>query len=291
MILTMDNVSKKYRKKWAVQSLSLELTSGGVYGLLGPNGAGKTTLLRMLVDISKPTSGQILLDGQSIEQMGDRYRSILGYMPQRFGFYNRFTAYKFLMYMSSLKGLNVKQAAVRVEETLRMVGLEKQAEHKIRTFSGGMKQRLGIAQALLNDPHILILDEPTTGLDPKERIRFRNIIGELGRNRIVLLSTHIISDLEFSCKEMILMNEGQVLVRNTPTEIIKSLEGKVWKANLTELQLAELTSHFKVSGLSYQSNGIVARILSKEQPVPQAVPETPRLEDVYMHYFGEEATM
>ncbi|WP_405155259.1 ABC transporter ATP-binding protein [Paenibacillus sp. FSL K6-0108] len=291
MILTMDNVSKKYRKKWAVQSLSLELTSGGVYGLLGPNGAGKTTLLRMLVDISKPTSGQILLDGQSIEQMGDRYRSILGYMPQRFGFYNRFTAYKFLMYMSSLKGLNVKQAAVRVEETLRMVGLEKQAEHKIRTFSGGMKQRLGIAQALLNDPHILILDEPTTGLDPKERIRFRNIIGELGRNRIVLLSTHIISDLEFSCKEMILMNEGQVLVRNTPTEIIKSLEGKVWKANLTELQLAELTSHFKVSGLSYQSNGIVARILSKEQPVPQAVPETPRLEDVYMHYFDEEATI
>ncbi|MFS0860700.1 ABC transporter ATP-binding protein [Paenibacillus taichungensis] len=291
MILTMDNVSKKYRKKLAVQSLSLELTSGGVYGLLGPNGAGKTTLLRMLVDISKPTSGQILLDGQSIEQMGDRYRSILGYMPQRFGFYNRFTAYKFLMYMSSLKGLNVKQAAVRVEETLRMVGLEKQAEHKISTFSGGMKQRLGIAQALLNDPHILILDEPTTGLDPKERIRFRNIIGELGRNRIVLLSTHIISDLEFSCKEMILMNEGQVLVRNTPTEIIKSLEGKVWKANLTEQQLAELTSHFKVSGLSYQSNGIVARILSKEQPVPQAVPETPRLEDVYMHYFDEEATM
>ncbi|MGV2886839.1 ABC transporter ATP-binding protein [Paenibacillus taichungensis] len=287
----MDNVSKKYRKKLAVQSLSLELTSGGVYGLLGPNGAGKTTLLRMLVDISKPTSGQILLDGQSIEQMGDRYRSILGYMPQRFGFYNRFTAYKFLMYMSSLKGLNVKEAAVRVEETLRMVGLEKQAEHKIRTFSGGMKQRLGIAQALLNDPHILILDEPTTGLDPKERIRFRNIIGELGRNRIVLLSTHIISDLEFSCKEMILMNEGQVLVRNTPTEIIKSLEGKVWKANLTEQQLAELTSHFKVSGLSYQSNGIVARILSKEQPVPQAVPETPRLEDVYMHYFDEEATM
>ncbi|NEU61929.1 ABC transporter ATP-binding protein [Paenibacillus sp. ALJ109b] len=291
MILTMDNVSKKYRKKWAVQSLSLELTSGGVYGLLGPNGAGKTTLLRMLVDISKPTSGQILLDGQSIEQMGDRYRSILGYMPQRFGFYNRFTAYKFLMYMSSLKGLNVKQASVRVEETLRMVGLEKQAEHKIRTFSGGMKQRLGIAQALLNDPHILILDEPTTGLDPKERIRFRNIIGELGRNRIVLLSTHIISDLEFSCKEMILMNEGQVLVRNTPTEIIKSLEGNVWKAKLTEPQLAELTSHFKVSGLSYQYDGIVARVLSKEQPVPQAVPEPPRLEDVYMHYFDEEATV
>ncbi|KAG2966577.1 hypothetical protein PC120_g27076 [Phytophthora cactorum] len=172
-----------------------------------------------------------------------------------------------------------------------MVGLEKQAEHKIRTFSGGMKQRLGIAQALLNDPQILILDEPTTGLDPKERIRFRNIIGELGRDRIVFLSTHIISDLEFSCKEMILMDEGQVLVRNTPTEIMKSLEGNVWTATLTEQQLVELTSHFKVSGLSYQSDGIVARILAKEKPVPQAVPEPPRLEDVYMYYFDEEATI
>ncbi|MCG7384266.1 ABC transporter ATP-binding protein [Paenibacillus sp. ACRRY] len=290
MILTMDNVSKKYRNKWAVKSFSLELSSGGVYGLLGPNGAGKTTLLRMLVDIAKPTSGQILLDGQPIERMGDRYRSLLGYMPQRFGFYNRFTAHRFLMYMCSLKGLSAPQAAVRVQETLRMVDLEQQAQHKIRTFSGGMRQRLGIAQALLNDPHILVLDEPTAGLDPKERIRFRNIIGELGRDRIVLLSTHIISDLEFSCKEMILMNDGQLITRSTPEEIMNRMQGSVWKATLTQQQLAELTSHFKVSGLSYQSDGIVARILAKEQPVPQAVPETPRLEDVYMHYFDEEAT-
>ncbi|WP_239302340.1 ABC transporter ATP-binding protein [Paenibacillus sp. ACRRY] len=286
----MDNVSKKYRNKWAVKSFSLELSSGGVYGLLGPNGAGKTTLLRMLVDIAKPTSGQILLDGQPIERMGDRYRSLLGYMPQRFGFYNRFTAHRFLMYMCSLKGLSAPQAAVRVQETLRMVDLEQQAQHKIRTFSGGMRQRLGIAQALLNDPHILVLDEPTAGLDPKERIRFRNIIGELGRDRIVLLSTHIISDLEFSCKEMILMNDGQLITRSTPEEIMNRMQGSVWKATLTQQQLAELTSHFKVSGLSYQSDGIVARILAKEQPVPQAVPETPRLEDVYMHYFDEEAT-
>ncbi len=273
-----------------MQSFSLELSSGGVYGLLGPNGAGKTTLLRMLVDISKPTSGQIMLDGQPIAQLGDRYRSILGYMPQRFGFYNRFSAHKFLMYMCSLKGLSVEQASVRVQETLRMVDLEKQAQHKIRTFSGGMRQRLGIAQALLNDPQILVLDEPTAGLDPKERIRFRNIIGELGRDRIVLLSTHIISDLEFSCKEMILMNDGKLITRNTPTEIMNSMKGSVWKAILTEQQLTELTSHFKVSGLSYQADGIVARILGKERPVPQAVPEPPRLEDVYMHYFDEEAT-
>ncbi|MDT0125412.1 ABC transporter ATP-binding protein [Paenibacillus sp. RRE4] len=289
MILTIDNVSKKYKDKWVVKSFSLELSNQGVYGLLGPNGAGKTTLLRMLVDISEPTSGQIKLDGKPIQHTGEQYRSILGYMPQRLGFYNRFSAYKFLMYMCSLKGLSGSQAKVRVQETLALVGLENKARDKIGTFSGGMKQRLGIAQALLNDPQILILDEPTVGLDPKERIRFRNMIGELGRERLVLLSTHIISDLEFSCKRLILMNEGKLILQDTPNAIMTSMQDRVWKAPILESQLTELNARFKVSSLSYSPEGITARILSQEKPIPEAVPESPRLEDVYMHFFGEEA--
>ena len=218
MELQLDRVTKQYGTKRAVDRLNLSMKVG-VYGLLGANGAGKTTLMRLLCDILNPTSGEIRYDGQNIHVMGEEYRSLLGYLPQNFGYYPEFTAEKFMLYMAALKGLNRSFAQNRTEELLRLVGLEKERRKKIKTFSGGMKRRLGIAQAMLNEPEILILDEPTAGLDPKERVRFRNLISSFSKDKIVLLSTHIVSDVEYIADKIFLMKEGQILKEGTPEEI------------------------------------------------------------------------
>lgn len=214
MELKIDRVSKQYKNKIAVDRIT-ETFGCGVYGLLGENGAGKTTLMRMVCGILEPSSGEIRLDGREILAMGEEYRALLGYLPQDFGYYPNFTAMDFLLYISSLKGLTGRYAAKRSRELLALVGLAGEAKHKIKTFSGGMRQRLGIAQALLNDPKILVLDEPTAGLDPKERVRFRNMIADLGRERIVLLSTHIVSDVEAIADEILMMKGGQILYSDT----------------------------------------------------------------------------
>lgn len=208
MELSIDRVTKQYRNKIAVDRVSLRLHRG-VYGLLGENGAGKTTLLRMLCGILKPTSGTIAFDGIDVSEEG--YRAVLGYLPQDFGYYPEFTAMDFLLYFAALKGLSAKQAKQKAEELLALVSLEDAARKKIKTFSGGMKQRLGIAQALLNDPKLVILDEPTAGLDPKERVRFRNLIETLGKDSIVLLSTHIVSDIEHIADQVLMMKDGQLI--------------------------------------------------------------------------------
>jgi ABC-2 type transport system ATP-binding protein len=286
--LVIEGISKRYKDKWAVRNFSVELTSG-VYGLLGPNGSGKTTLLRMMVDILKPTNGRILLDGRDIQVLDDRYRDLLGYLPQEFGLYTNFTAHRFLMYIAALKGIERDQAEQRVDDVLQLVNLQEERKRKIGTFSGGMKQRLGIAQAILNDPHILILDEPTAGLDPKERIRFRNLISEISGDRIVVFSTHIVSDIEYIAREVMLIKEGFLLKKDTPTKILQELEGKVWQVEIPESALYDIKQKYKMGNIRRKQEGIEVRIISKEKPFPSAVQIEPGMEDIYLYYFDEEA--
>lgn len=220
MELILDRVTKQYKNKIAVDRLNATLKEG-VYGLLGANGAGKTTLMRMICGIAEISSGEIRFSGEDIGALGGRYRDLLGYLPQDFGYYPNFTAMEFMLYIASLKGLNRRYAQDRSRQLLQKVGLAEDMRHKIKTFSGGMRQRLGIAQALLNDPKILILDEPTAGLDPKERVRFRNMIAELGNERIVILSTHIVSDVEEIADWIFLMRQGQFIAQGTLDDLKK----------------------------------------------------------------------
>ena len=222
MELVIDRLTKQFQNKIAVDRVSLRLHSG-VFGLLGTNGAGKTTLMRMLCGILQPTSGTIAFDGMDVREEG--YRAILGYLPQDFGYYPEFTAMDFLLYMAALKGLPKQSAKRRANELLELVGLQDMGRKKIKTFSGGMKQRLGIAQALLNNPKLLILDEPTAGLDPKERVRFRNLIGQLGEDSIVLLSTHIVSDIEHIADEVLMMKDGTLIYHGAWDDQMGDLEG------------------------------------------------------------------
>ena len=222
MELVIDRLTKQFQNKIAVDRVSLRLNNG-VYGLLGTNGAGKTTLMRMLCGILQPTSGTIAFDGMDVSEEG--YRAILGYLPQDFGYYPEFTAMDFLLYMAALKGLPKHSAKRRANELLELVGLQEMGRKKIKTFSGGMKQRLGIAQALLNNPKMLILDEPTAGLDPKERVRFRNLIGQLGKDSIVLLSTHIVSDIEHIADEVLMMKDGTLIYHGAWDDQMGDLEG------------------------------------------------------------------
>jgi len=221
MELIIDRISKQYKNRIAVDRVSVTLHQG-VYGLLGANGAGKTTLMRMLCGILTPTSGTITFDGTDVSS--EEYRAILGYLPQDFGYYPEFTAMDFLLYLAALKGIPKSQAKRRARELLELVSLQDVSRKKIKTFSGGMKQRLGIAQALLNDPKLLILDEPTAGLDPKERVRFRNLIEQLGKNSIVLLSTHIVSDIEHIADEILMMKDGQLIYQGKWNDTMGDLE-------------------------------------------------------------------
>lgn len=288
MELTLERLSKRYQEKWAVRDFSLRVEPG-VYGLLGPNGSGKSTLMRMLVDVLRPTGGRVLLDGRDISLMGNDYRDKLGYLPQNFGVYKNFTAHRFLLYLAALKGIERKKAESKIDELLEFVNLADMKNKKIKTFSGGMKQRLGIAQALLNDPHILVLDEPTAGLDPNERIRFRNLIAEISSDRIILLSTHIVSDIEFVAKEIVVMKKGALLQAASYNTLAREMAGKVWRAHIQEADLAAMKRRYSIGNIFRLSDGLDVRLVSDEQPLPGAVSVKPGLEDYYLYHFGEEA--
>lgn len=285
MELSVRNLTKDFGKKCAVNDVSFNL-SNGVYGLLGPNGAGKTTLMKMLVDILEPSSGEVLLDGVNIKELGASYRDKLGYMPQDIGVYRNFNARRFLKYIAALKGITGKVADQKIEELLDLVGLKDVEKKKLGGFSGGMLRRIGIAQTLLNDPKILILDEPTAGLDPQERIRFRNIISELSENRIVLLSTHIISDMEFIAGEVIIMQDGTVLKIDTTERLLNEVEGKVWTAVVTHSDLNKIKKQFTIGNIIQRSDGVGIRIVGNQKPEFLCEPAKPILEDVFSYYFG-----
>ena len=285
MELKTIELTKKFGSKTAVNHLNITLTNG-VYGLLGANGAGKTTFMRLLCNIQTPTSGKIVLNGKNIVGLNEKYRGLLGYLPQHFGYYPDFTARDFLLYVSALKGLNEKNAKKKSKELLEAVGLSAESKHKIKTFSGGMKQRLGIAQAMLNNPHILILDEPTAGLDPKERVRFRNLISAFAKNRIVILSTHIVSDVEFIAEEIIMMKSGQIVHFGKPQEITAEIDGQVWECAVPSAYAETYAAKFNTSNLrNTDKNETILRIISERPPMENAVKVQPNLEDLYLFYF------
>ncbi|EPY2304703.1 ABC transporter ATP-binding protein [Clostridium sporogenes] len=287
MNLSIQRLTKKYGSKIAVNELSLDLKEG-VYGLLGANGAGKTTLMRMICGVLTPTLGEVELNGKNTISMGEDYRDLIGYLPQNFGYYPDFTAKEFMLYIASLKGLMPGVAKNKTKELLSMVGLDSIGNKKIRTFSGGMKQRLGIAQAVLNDPKILVLDEPTAGLDPKERVRFRNLISDLSKNKIIILSTHIVSDVEYIADEILIMKNGNVISQNSVNGLIKEIENSVWKCTVSESEEDYFCNKYCIVNLQHNRDGSLdLRIVSNKKPIDNAVNVPSSLEDLYLYHFQD----
>lgn len=287
MELQLRNLSKQYGTKCAVDNVNAKLEPG-VYGLLGANGSGKTTLMRMICGVLKPTSGDIRLNGKTINELGEQYYTHLGYMPQDFGFYPDFTSREFMLYMAAVKGLDKRVAKTRTQDLLHMVNLDDVADKKIKSYSGGMKQRLGIAQAELNNPSILILDEPTAGLDPKERVRFRNLISDFAKEKIVILSTHIVSDVSYIADTILLMKNGSFLLQEPMATVTDNIRGKVWEILVDERNADEYSRKFSVVNLHHENNKVRLRIIDEIAPMDDAIAVSPSLEDLFLYHFGEE---
>lgn len=287
MELVIDRLTKQYGSLIAVDRISTTFKAG-VYGLLGANGAGKTTLMRMMCGVLKPTSGEVKFDGIDVSQQD--YRDALGYLPQDFGYYPEFSAIDFLCYIGTIKGMSKQKAKEKSIEMLKLVSLTEVSKKKIKAFSGGMKQRLGIAQAMMNNPKILILDEPTAGLDPKERVRFRNIISNLGVDRIILLSTHIVSDIENIAAQILVMKDGQIIHSGSLEEIIEAIKNKVWECNVTRQQSDELSKKYPMINIRQEKDSVFMRLVSDTPPCETATNAQACLEDLYLYYFSEVTT-
>jgi ABC-type multidrug transport system ATPase subunit len=282
MKLSIRSLSKKYSGNlWGLLDFNLELKPG-VLGLLGPNGAGKSTLMRILATVTRPSTGSIHWNDLDILSSPDPLRTVLGYLPQDFGVYPHLTAYEFLEYLAAVKGLDGSAARRRIEELLVVVNLSDARHRSLGGFSGGMRQRVGIAQALLNDPQLLIVDEPTAGLDPEERVRFRNLLSELSGERIVILSTHIVSDVEAVATDIAILSHGRLLSHASPEALLASISGKVWEVLLPSADLPALQQRHLVSSVAHRSDGVRARVVSDSAPHPNASPLDPSLEDAYL---------
>ncbi len=288
MKLSLNQVGKLYQGKvWALADFNLEL-GAGVLGLLGPNGAGKSTLMRILATVTKPTRGQITWEGHDILRDPDSLRSVLGYLPQDFGVYPHLNAVEFLEYLAAVKGLGSSAARRRIDELLEVVNLAEVRKRPLGGYSGGMKQRIGIAQALLNDPKLLIVDEPTAGLDPEERVRFRNLLSELSGERIVILSTHIVSDIEAVATDIAILSHGRLLAHAAPEDLLRSVEGKVWDWTVPSAELPRIKQQFPISASARRSDGVHLRIVADVPPAGEAVPAVPSLEDAYLHCLSQQ---
>ena len=286
-MLVVNNVSKKYGSFYALKDINLEFNNG-VYALLAPNGAGKTTLIKLLTTLIFPTSGEILYKGTDIVSLDGEYRDIIGYLPQDFGYYRNYTPRKFLLYLAALKGIKKEDAVEKVKEVLKVVSLENVENKKMKGFSGGMIQRVGIAQALLNDPKRLILDEPTAGLDPKERVRFRNLLSDLSRDRIVIISTHIVSDIEFISNEVIMIKDHKILYKDSIENICSTLEGMVYETSMTFEESKEFRKKYILLSEKQDGGIMKARFISMGNNDEKWIKVNPNIEDVFLYQYRDE---
>ncbi|WP_301108685.1 ABC transporter ATP-binding protein [Sporosarcina sp.] len=286
-MIVVKDVSKQYGDFTALQNVNLEF-SNGLYGLLAPNGAGKTTLIKMLATLISPTKGEILYNGKNINDMDDQYREMLGYLPQQFGYYKNYSPKQYLLYLAALKGIGKKEALSKIDELLQKVALSDVVNKKMKKFSGGMIQRVGIAQALLNDPEILILDEPTAGLDPKERARFRHLLTDLARERLVIISTHIVSDIESIANEIIMIRNKQLLYKDSVEDICATLNGSVFETTIDFDQLEYFRQKYILLSEKQEYGQMTVRFIHKVHSEDEWTSVPPQLEDVFLYEYRDE---